>query len=354
MNYIITNDKTLETSNLYTVDVFSSLVSYIRARGAPYKHKVINLLGLMLHNPEKFLHEKPNFNQLSGIRETIFNYIKTRRKDDKNDKSLTTFLPRRVSELVEMTCYASLAAKFDQKVTYKDIDKNIKPEIIEKYNKEETLSECAESLILLTECIYNQTILNIKNPKLCDIPLNLFIQAHGLCNFKITSERIRDNYKLMREWTSEKDWNLIEYISRSVDHDHMSITPDQIPKEFSYDFKIRYEIISTIPREELMLRYSIILLLNRKLEKVIHMVDLINDINTQTLGHKLSEISNVIFIQTKQQVLQQLIKLTEIERPVHETVIELNNHLAFVSMEKSHRLNKPLDALSSECLFTQV
>lgn len=134
----------------------------------------------------------------------------------------------------------------------------------------------------------------------------------------------------------------------------MSVLPKDIPKSFSSDYSIRYDVISDIEHEELMLRFAIILLLNKKLERVIHMVDLINDTNSQSLGHKLSEISFLIFIHTKQQVLQQCIMLTEVKRPEHETIIELNNHLAFVSMEKSHRLNKPLDTLSSECIFTQV
>lgn len=134
----------------------------------------------------------------------------------------------------------------------------------------------------------------------------------------------------------------------------MCVLPKDIPQTFSKDYSIRYDVISDISHEELMLRYGIILLLNKKLERVIHMVDLINDTNSQSLGHKLSEISFLIFIHTKEEVLEECILLTEVNRPEHETIIELNNHLAFVSMEKSHRLNKPLDALSSECMFTQV
>lgn len=235
MNYIITENIALESSNIYTEEVFNSLVSYIRARGAPYKHKVINLLTLMLNNPEKYGEDhKPDLSQLNGVRKTIFNYMEKNVKEkthtsiasssttnsninNNNKLNVSSFLPRRVTELVEMTCYASLAdAYYNNQLDKHDrITEEMINESMNKDSDNKPLDECANDVIFLTECLYNQLILNI-NTKENDIPLYLFIRAHKLCEFEINSEIIERNYIKMRKWNYEMDYSLMDYISMSI------------------------------------------------------------------------------------------------------------------------------------------
>lgn len=231
MNYIIIENIALESSNIYTEDVFNSLVSYIRARGAPYKHKVINLLTLMLNNPEKYPEDhKPDLEQLNGVRKTIFNYMEKNGKENNANPNpnpppqhsevklnVSSFLPRRVSELVEMTCYASLADAYynNQLDKHDHITQEMVEESMNKDSDDKSLDECANDVIFLTECLYNQLKLNLHS-KENDIPLYLFIRAHKLCGFEINSDIIEANYIKMRKWNYEMDYSLMDYISMSI------------------------------------------------------------------------------------------------------------------------------------------
>lgn len=83
---------------------------------------------------------------------------------------------------------------------------------------------------------------------------------------------------------------------------------------------------------------------------------MINSDNDTSLSYKLCSLSHIIFQTTKEKFLEKYVKETIVERPTDESIMKivLDNHKAFMSLEKAQRNSQPLDVLDSECLFIQV
>lgn len=123
----------------------------------------------------------------------------------------------------------------------------------------------------------------------------------------------------------------------------------------SPDDETRYPLLSSKSKASLQLRFALIYIYNYELNHVINLIDIMNSCNDTTLGYKLCSISYIIFQRVKEKCLDRCIKETEIERPFDESHMKilLDNHKAFMSLEKAQRLKHPLDILNSECLFIQ-
>ena len=78
------------------------MVAYLRAKGTPYKHRIIALLTQMLRSPTKFPRgEVPNTRALRGIEEAVFEWCKRERSAHRNLSARA--LPTRVMQLIEMS-----------------------------------------------------------------------------------------------------------------------------------------------------------------------------------------------------------------------------------------------------------
>ena len=85
------------------------MVAYLRAKGTPYKHRIIALLTQMLRSPTKFPRgEVPNTRALRGIEQAVFDWCKRRRAEQGN-KSMGA-LPTRVMQLIEMSITARISS----------------------------------------------------------------------------------------------------------------------------------------------------------------------------------------------------------------------------------------------------
>ena len=71
-----------------------------------------------------------------------------------------------------------------------------------------------------------------------------------------------------------------------------------------------------------------------------------------SLGYKLSKLSSIIFLDTKEQVLENCIRKTETKST--RASILLDNELAWQSQEQSDRFPEARDATSSNILFAQM
>ena len=89
--------------------MFNAMVAYLRAKGTPYKHRIIALLTQMLRSPRKFARgEVPDTRILHGIEKAVFDWCKDRQSNSESGRS--SALPMRVLQLVEMSVVSRVSA----------------------------------------------------------------------------------------------------------------------------------------------------------------------------------------------------------------------------------------------------
>ena len=68
-------DELVSRGALHSARVFNTMVQYLRARGSPFKHRVIALLTQLLKSPWLFpTDQRPNIQALQGIEACVFHH----------------------------------------------------------------------------------------------------------------------------------------------------------------------------------------------------------------------------------------------------------------------------------------
>jgi len=83
---------------LHNALVFNAMVHYLRARGTPFKHRVISLLTQMLKTPHLFgPSEAPNLAALNGIEKVVLQHCQ-----HEVARNSEVIFPSRLLQLVEL------------------------------------------------------------------------------------------------------------------------------------------------------------------------------------------------------------------------------------------------------------
>jgi hypothetical protein len=268
LEFLLNEVSELGTGTVHNKKVFNAMVAYLRAKGTPYKHRIIALLTQMLRSPEKFLKDQvPNTKALRGIETAVFSFCRAhqvraaQRGSGRNGggSRQTGGLPRRVMQLIEMSITARVSASdFDciargvlpkvyGAVNPSDDDNTplqpVPEPMLSPHNTQNTLGGDGagedlrdEGAVLIdvvktTEALYGRTRLpdecmnhailighgvELKDTKVLmktvvggthDGPE---MRTHDLLTVPLMRRSIRNN----AWWTSEADLQLVEYVTR--------------------------------------------------------------------------------------------------------------------------------------------
>ena len=93
---------------LHNALVFNAMVHYLRARGTPFKHRVISLLTQMLKSPHLFgADQVPNLAALRGIERVVLEHCGARIQETPD-----VMFPSRLLQLVELLTTAHTAERY--------------------------------------------------------------------------------------------------------------------------------------------------------------------------------------------------------------------------------------------------
>ena len=122
LEFLLNEVSELGVGTVHNKKVFNAMVAYLRAKGTPYKHRIIALLTQMLRSPTKFpKNQVPNTKALRGIESAVFDWCK---KYQASRSSSSSGLPRRVMQLIEMSITARVSLN-----DFNDIAKGRKPRV---------------------------------------------------------------------------------------------------------------------------------------------------------------------------------------------------------------------------------
>ena len=77
LEFLLNEVSELGTGTVHNQKVFNAMIAYLRAKGTPYKHRIIALLTQMLRSPEKFpVDQIPNTKALHGIEKAVFQWCR--------------------------------------------------------------------------------------------------------------------------------------------------------------------------------------------------------------------------------------------------------------------------------------
>ena len=113
LEFLLNEVSELGNGTVHNQKVFDAMVAYLRAKGTPYKHRIIALLTQMLRSPEKFpVDQVPNTKALYGIETAVFQWCKAHQQNTSRSRHRNTSsgLPRRVMQLIEMSITARVSA----------------------------------------------------------------------------------------------------------------------------------------------------------------------------------------------------------------------------------------------------
>lgn len=100
-------DSSSGKSAVHSAGVFNSLVSYLRARGTPFKSRVVSLLTQLLKTPEAYpTADLPNMALLHGVEKAVFKYV-----ENELSTSAGRAFPAGLLQLIELLITARMAQR---------------------------------------------------------------------------------------------------------------------------------------------------------------------------------------------------------------------------------------------------
>jgi hypothetical protein len=218
---------------LHNAKVFNAMVQYLRARGTPFKHRVIALLTQLLKSPTLFpLHDLPDIASLRGIERCVMDHCLKRMSEERG----AVVFPSRLLQLVELLTTARSAEKalkgegvmvaasvmkhvssdeMDVPTTPVSglVDALFPPPVVSYPPKESRLSVSKrplQDLLLevmeIAECMFSRG--RLPDGVIC----RMLLDVHGDAT-EITPASMTDAVKLMATWTPSMDAQLVQWVT---------------------------------------------------------------------------------------------------------------------------------------------
>ena len=239
LEFLLNEVEELGRGTVHNKKVFNAMVAYLRAKGTPYKHRIIALLTQMLRSPEKFPRgEIPNTRALRGIESAVFDWCKehqertsksssSRGRSRSSRSTTTTILPRRVMQLIEMSITARVSASDFESIgrgqtprTYGRVDPSSETPLVPVPTPILHVAGSDEGAILVdvvksTEALYGRKRLpdELMNQAIMEahgMEVTLSMRTHAVLTEELMETAIRND----AWWTSEADLQLVEYATK--------------------------------------------------------------------------------------------------------------------------------------------
>jgi hypothetical protein len=246
LEFLLNEVSELGKGTVHNVKVFNAMVAYLRAKGTPYKHRIIALLTQMLRSPKKW-RGTPDIKALRGIEKAVFDWCK-KHQQKVQQKGGGGVLPRRVMQLIEMSITARVSAS-----DFEDIQKGNEPKSYGKVNPsddsiplspipEPVLSEMNTDdgsvlidIVKTTEALYGNTRLpdNLMNHA-------ILVAQNVLSNQNNDTKRMHPSFTVAQLaqyltdvsmntsirnnawWSTEADLQLVEYVTKTSRNNNVS------------------------------------------------------------------------------------------------------------------------------------
>lgn len=346
----------LDPAAVHNAEVFGALVRYLRARGTPFKHRVISLVQLMLRHPDRFPpHSRPALPPVLGIeRAALEAYSRFK-------ASGRVFLPRRVQRLLELGCLARRCARWfdpDPALFRRPLPLRVR-RTTGLFQRVLTLEPRLEASTPPQQSLMGtqEVLLDVADAAECillgaRLPDHLVCAAYAdLSGSPLSKPRRSAAERALidcGEWGAEADAQLVAWLNDTVQRGEVSalhLSPAHAALSDRDRFK--YPLLADKQPAALRMRLALLKVFNLRVEGVLDALDLASR-SPASLGSQLRALGHCVFLDTKRHLLQQAIEATTAAGATR-VAIRLDNRRAFESMDRN------LTGLrSSQCLFAQA
>mmetsp|Transcript_16694 Transcript_16694/g.53294 ORF Transcript_16694/g.53294 Transcript_16694/m.53294 type:complete len:892 (+) Transcript_16694:267-2942(+) len=345
---------------VHNLQVFMALFSYLRSRGTPYKHRVVQLLTHLLRHPDRFpVEERPDLTPMTHLEAAVMRRVGELRA------SQTLFLPPRLLQLVELLVVSRRASRhfvggsaavplrpqplrfrrstalFNRAVVLEPrLQLGVGPELRGMSESEVLLDvmDMAESLVARAR---------MPDHVICDA----FLMATGAARgSKLKRDRVERALREMGPWTYVMDSQLVMLandIAQYANRKTLELRPRDVALSDRHRFK--YQQLTQFAPAALQLRYALLHLFNERLARVVDLIDLTSaHPHPESLSARMRLLSHCVFRDTKLDLLRRALVATR-QPGTCGAAIMLDNRRAWESLERN-----VTSATRSQCIFAQA
>jgi hypothetical protein len=378
---------------------FGALVDYLRARGSPYKHRIINLLIRLLKTPHLFDPDRrPDLSALRGMERSVMRHC-----ESTLSRSRGALLPPRLLQVVELLTtarsaqrlFASSAKLLENEAaaaaSASAASGTASKRLVCPVGTPLPLKTDAQLLIPLPDCSVNPpSESSVDERQLADIlmeAMDLIESVFGHTRLpdsvvircildadasikdvsRITPARVSQVALQLARWTREQDQELVQWLTTitsasrrarieeakassaaaaaaSVPCDSgtgkastpLELDPCKLLIDDPDDI-VLFPQLTDIPIDELRERVSLLQQLNRRLVRAMPLLDVMNVSDEYSLGFKLQQLNHCIFYEPKLSVLKAALAGTATARNGMSATLNFDNSAAFESREAALR-----------------